>query len=245
MEASGSDKKHNDSQVIKQLFVEGKDISTDLLLSSEENFAEYASLEETLVGLFGDLSLHFKNDSFSDFREKLDLAKAEFSLGSGAGNELPEFLKHYTNENLAQPVRKDSLILRLSNKGIQIIDSLLETVRVSESLEMAPSLRASAEAASQDTNSVVFEETTTQNQRFYYQIVKETPDEIYLSVKAETNGEGPFHQVNLKKDGRFILSSKISQEGTASFSGLKPGNYSIEFLAVGRSKSFDLSVLVG
>ncbi|TGN18901.1 hypothetical protein [Leptospira idonii] len=240
-----AEKQDRDPNQIRELFFSEKEIPWEQVFESEENLKEFMACEETLVALFEQNSTFFEKDAYFAFRETLDIAKAELLLDGKHGHPLPDFLKHYTETNLAAPEKKDTLIVRLSQKGIQLIDSLLESVKIQESFDLAPVLRASADTIPQDTNSVIFEETTAENQRFYYQIVKETPEEVYLSVKAETNQEGRFHQVNLRKDGRFILSSKISLEGTASFSGLKPGNYSIEFLGNGKSKSFDLSVLVG
>ncbi|MCW7491042.1 hypothetical protein ND861_00105 [Leptospira sp. 2 VSF19] len=194
----------------------------------EEAF--FASLREEMV-------------SAQPFAESLDLAKAEIAM-TKAPLPLPEFLKEYTRHNLILPEKRDSLIVRLTQSGVRVIDSLVESLQIRGSFEFAPSMRsASAEVSSGDANAVIFEETTSENQKFYYQIVKENQGEVYLSVKAE--GTPAFQQVNLRREGRFILSSKISLEGSASFSGLVPGSYTIEFVGPGRSKSFDLSILVG
>lgn len=125
-----------------------------------------------------------------------------------------------------------------------MIDSLISSLQIRESLDFAPAMRsASTDLRTNDTNSVIFEETTKENQKFYYQIVKENEGEVYLSVKAE--GEAGFQQVNLRRDGRFILSNKINLDGSVSFSGLIPGSYTIEFVGPNLSKSFDLSILLG
>jgi hypothetical protein len=231
--------------LIRQWFSEGKEIPGELLLSCETCFNEYVSFEEAVVSLFPEHALISNSGILDDFYESLDLAKAETTIGMGKGQELPAFLKHYTEENLTLSEKKDQLLVRLSNKGIQVINCLLETVRITESLSLMPSLRSSADTLSPEHSSVIFEETVANDQTFYYQLIKEDSDDVYLSVKAESGSIGSFHQVNLRKDGRFILSNMIGPDGMASFSGLKAGNYTIEFQGDKLSKSFDLCILVG
>ncbi|MDZ4724740.1 MAG: hypothetical protein SH817_01180 [Leptospira sp.] len=228
---------------IREWFLSGKEISSELLVSCDECFQEFTACEESIVSLFPEHTIVTSSPQFAAFYEELDLAKAEKAMS--VTHELPDFLKHYTSENLALPERKDALLIRLSQKGIQVINSLLETVKVVESMTPMPILRNAVDAMSPDHTSVIFEETVSNDQIFYYQIVKETSDDIYLSVKAQSSIPNLFHQVNLRKDGRFILSSKIAVDGMASFAGLKAGNYTIEFQGDGQAKSFDLSILVG
>lgn len=225
-------------ELARGLFVRGEFPSEDELQNHPDLQDAYWFCEEAFFA-----SLRQETVANHNYAESLDLAKAELTMGK-VPLPLPEFLKEYTRKNLILPEKKDSLIVRLTQSGIRVIDSLVESLQIRESFEFAPSMRsASAEVRSGDANSVIFEETTSENQKFYYQIVKENQEEVYLSVKAE--GTPAFQQVNLRREGRFILSSKINLEGSASFSGLIPGSYTIEFVGPGQSKSFDLSILVG
>ncbi|PJZ47368.1 hypothetical protein [Leptospira brenneri] len=225
-------------ELARGLFVRGEFPSEDELQSHPDLQEAYLYCEEVFFA-----SLRGETVSSHSFAETWDLAKAELTLKQSP-IPLPEFLKEYTRKNLTLPEKKDSLIVRLTQSGIRVIDSLVESLQIKESFEFAPSMRsASAEVRSGDANSVIFEETTSEDQKFYYQIVKENQGEVYLSVKAE--GTPVFQQVNLRREGRFILSSKINLEGSASFSGLVPGSYTIEFVGSGQSKSFDLSILLG
>ncbi|MCT8334698.1 hypothetical protein NUH30_13520 [Leptospira sp. 85282-16] len=225
-------------ELAREIFIRGE-------IPSEGELQNHPNLQEAFLSCEEAFFASLRKEVVSDhpFSESLDLAKAEIVMAK-APLPLPEFLKEYTRQNLILPEKKDSLIVRLTQSGIRVIDSLVESLQIRESLEFAPSMRsASAEVRSGDANAVIFEETTNENQKFYYQIVKENQSEVYLSVKAE--GTPAFQQVNLRREGRFILSSKISLEGSASFSGLVPGSYTIEFVGPGQSKSFDLSILVG
>jgi hypothetical protein len=231
--------------MIQQWFSEGKEIPSELLLSCDTCFKEYVACEAAVVALFPSYSLLADSGSREEIYESLDIAKAESLIGEEKGHELPEFLKNYTNENLTLPEKKDHLLVRISAKGIQVIHSLLDSLRIAETVNLLPSLRSSVDTIPSDHSSVIFEETVSEDQTFYYQLIKENSDDVYLSVKAESGHPGSFKQVNLRKDGRFILSSMVSPDGIASFSGLKAGNYTIEFQGDSQSKSFDLCILIG
>ncbi|TGL08504.1 hypothetical protein EHQ43_05555 [Leptospira bouyouniensis] len=225
-------------ELARDLFLKGEYPSEAELQDHPQLWEAYLYCEETF---FHQLRKEAIKDN--SLAERFALQKAESTLHR-AQLPFPGFLKEYTKNNLNSPEKKDSLIVRLTQSGIRVIDSLIESFQIHESLELAPSLRsASAEVRSDDTSSVIFEETTKENQKFYYQIVKENEGEVYLSVKAE--GIHGFQQVNLRRDGRFILSNKINLDGSASFSGLTPGSYTIEFVGPNHSKSFDLSILLG
>ncbi|MCG6140525.1 hypothetical protein EHR01_09650 [Leptospira mtsangambouensis] len=225
-------------ELAREIFIRGEFPSEGELQNHPDLWDAFWSCEEAF---FANMRQELVENH--PFAESWDLAKAELTMGKSP-LPLPEFLKEYTRKNLVLPEKKDSLIVRLTQTGVRVIDSLVESLQIKESFEFAPSMRsASAEVRSGEANSVIFEETTSQNQKFYYQIVKENQGEVYLSVKAE--GTPAFQQVNLRREGRFILSSKINLEGSASFSGLVPGGYTIEFVGPGQSKSFDLSILVG
>ncbi|TGL56884.1 hypothetical protein [Leptospira jelokensis] len=225
-------------ELARDLFLKGEFPSEALLQDHPDLWDAYSFCEESF---FAALRLETMVDH--PLAEAFALQKAENTVHRSP-LALPEFLKEYTKKNLTAPEKKDNLIIRLSQSGIRVIDSLISSLQIRESLEFAPAMRsASTDVRSNDTNSVIFEETTKENQKFYYQIVKENEGEVYLSVKAE--GVTGFQQVNLRRDGRFILSNKINLDGSASFSGLIPGSYTIEFVGPNHSKSFDLSILLG
>ncbi|TGM46540.1 hypothetical protein EHQ92_01035 [Leptospira biflexa] len=225
-------------EIARDLFLKGAFPSEAELQDHPDLWEAYWYCEETF---FAQLREETAKDH--PLAEAFALQKAE-SILHRAQLPFPQFLREYTNQNLSTPEKKDNLIVRLTQSGIRVIDSLIESLQIRESLELAPAMRsASAEVRSDEASSVIFEETTKENQKFYYQIVKENEGEVYLSVKAE-GGHG-FQQVNLRRDGRFILSNKINLDGSASFSGLTPGSYTIEFVGPNVSKSFDLSILLG
>lgn len=218
-------------------------------LFSEGIFPDESHLEEEPGVL--DAFLEWEESFFAILRdsaptidsETLDIRKAEITLQQNP-LPLPVYLREYTKNNLSLPEKNDNLIVVLSEKGIRLVGSLLKTLSIQESSQLPLAFRSAQTDAPDDvTNSVIFQETTAEDQKFYYQIVKENKNEVYLSVKAEA--EPIFQQVNLRRDGRFILTGKINHDGSASFSGLAPGNYTIEFIGNGISKSFDLSILVG
>lgn len=218
-------------------------------LFSEGIFPDESHLEEEPGVL--DAFLEWEESFFAILRdsaptidsETLDIRKAEITLQQNP-LPLPVYLREYTINNLSLPEKNDNLIVVLSEKGIRLVGSLLKTLSIQESSQLPLAFRSAQTDAPDDvTNSVIFQETTAEDQKFYYQIVKENKNEVYLSVKAEA--EPIFQQVNLRRDGRFILTGKINHDGSASFSGLAPGNYTIEFIGNGISKSFDLSILVG
>ncbi|MDF3820406.1 hypothetical protein P3G55_10870 [Leptospira sp. 96542] len=234
--------RQNDMNALQELaasfFVRGEYPDEESLLANPGLSEAFLRCEEAFFH-----TLQAEPVGSDPFSEEIDQKTSELLWGRSQ-YPLPAFLREYTDKNLGQPQQKDNLILRLNQKGIQVIQSLLESVQIKETWDLAPSLRATtADALSSESNSVIFEETTNENQKFYYQIVKENQTEVYLSVKAE--GNPSFQQVNLRRDGRFILSNKVNADGAASFSGLQPGNYTIEFLGSGKSKSFDLSILLG
>lgn len=175
--------------------------------------------------------------------------KAEKELSGGNLAELPDFLKRYTELNLSKPERKSSLVVRLSQAGIQVFNSLKEGLNLQPNFALSPELRSAAAAAvpatSNDAGFVVFEEKIQNGQKFYYQMVRETPKEVFLSIKMEsTTSDSDYRQVILRRDGRFMLSSKINSEGIVNFSGLHEGAYSVEFMGSNQNKIIDLYLLL-
>ncbi|MCZ8344681.1 MAG: hypothetical protein O9301_16730 [Leptospira sp.] len=223
-------------ELAKQLFLDGVFPDESHLAEEPGVLDAFLEWEETFFTILRE------NGPEAD-SEALDIRKAETSLNQSP-LPLPAYLREYTKNNLSRPEKEDNLILLLTEKGIRLVGSLLKNLSISETSQLPLAVRSTSTDAPDDVrNSVIFEETTAEDQKFCYQIVKENKNEVYLSVKAEA--EPTFQQVNLRREGRFILTGKINQDGSASFSGLAPGNYTIEFIGNGISKSFDLSILVG
>jgi hypothetical protein len=222
------------------------------VLDSDESFQELTRLE-TLLSLASQSSLDTilldSSDSVLQFQEDLDIAKADFSMQSPMQKPLPDFLKRYTDSNLNKPERKQTLLVRLTESGIQLFDSIKEGLSFSSRFELSPDMRSSATLSS-DLNSVgagfvVFEEKVQNGQKFFYQMVRETQNEVYLSIKMDEIDSGKkFNQVILRKEGRFIQSNRINSEGVVNFSSLSEGDYSVEFLGLGENKIVDLYLIV-
>ncbi|MCC5816631.1 MAG: hypothetical protein JJT78_17915 [Leptospira sp.] len=218
-------------------------------MESEEVFKNLTRLEESLIATINESSHSIlksgKNQSIRKFQEDLDVIKAEKELQPSRMREVPDFLKRYTELNLEKPERKSSLVVRLSQAGIQVFNSLKEGLNLNPSMVLSPELRSAAAAApttSNDAGFVVFEEKIQNGQKFLYQMVRETPKEVFLSIKMESQQE--YRQVILRRDGRFMLSSKVNSEGIVNFSGLLEGAYSVEFMGGNQNKIIDLYLIL-
>jgi len=223
-------------QRVLESLAQGEAIPHEDLLACETCAKAYWEQEEALVSL-----VHTQPFEGHPFQEELDLAKAASSLDK-APYPLPEYLRRYTESQLHTPEKKNSLVIKIQEKGLAIARALLDPRIFSESLSLTPVLRSVNPI--QEESYVLFEEKVSRDQSFFYQIVKERNDEIYLSVRTEMSGSKiPFQQVTLKRDGRFLLSHRVSEDGGASFSGLKEGNYTIQFVNEEGSKEFDLIIL--
>jgi hypothetical protein len=218
-------------------------------MDSDEVFKNLTRLEESLIATINESSHALlksgKDLSILKFQEDLDVIKAERELQPSKMKDVPDFLKRYTELNLEKPERKSSLVVRLSQAGIQVFNSLKEGMNLNPSLILSPELRsaiAAAPATSNDAGFVVFEEKIQNGQKFLYQMVRETPKEVFLSIKMESQQE--YRQVILRRDGRFMLSSKVNSEGIVNFSGLLEGSYSVEFMGGNQNKIIDLYLIL-
>ncbi len=242
----------NQESILAKLFLNDETLWANVL-DSDESFRNLTR-SETLLSLASQTSLdsllHDSTDSILQFQEDLDIAKANLAMQSPIQKPLPDFLKRYTESNLSKPVRKQTLLVRLTESGIQLFDSIKEGMSLSSRFELSPELRSSVAALGSDANSVgagfvVFEEKVQNGQKFFYQMVRETQNEVYLSIKMDQEDSAKkFGQVVLRKEGRFIQSNRINSEGVVNFSSLSEGDYSVEFLGMGENKIVDLYLIV-
>ncbi|TGN01098.1 hypothetical protein [Leptospira yasudae] len=182
-----------------------------------------------------------QNGKFSELQEAIDLQKAD--LTGYFSKEVPKYLKRYVSLELARKApTKESIVVKLGKSGARIFESLVESLQINTRVDYAPSMRS---ALTKDPSEfVVFEEKVLDNSKFTYQLVQETPETAFLSVKIETPDADSFQRVNLYKDTRFILSNQFNNEGIANFSGLREGKYTVEFQGKENSKSLDLFILL-
>lgn len=237
-------------QSIIQRFLEDQE---NMLLDSIDDpllFQELVGIEETLISSIyasSDSVLEKNSPGTTYFQEDIDLRTAESRLQGSKKAPVPDYLLRYMNANLHKPEQKKRLIVRLSQAGVQVFESLKEGLNMKPNLAFSPGLRSAATAPStaNDSGFVVFEETVQNGQRFFYQMVRETAKEVFLSIKIDSeNPEENYRQVILRKDGRFILSNKINPEGVVNFGGLTEGEYSVEFLGRDTNKFVDLYLIV-
>jgi hypothetical protein len=247
---SDKNKNPNAKQALWNQYFSQEDSEFTWVQDSQEAFAELAKLEEILISTIYSQSERVLDtpvsESIQKFQESIDIETAEIRLTEGSKIPLPDYLARYTEANLDKPERKQSLVVRLSQAGIQFFESMKMGLNLEPTLSLSPELRSAVAAhqTSNETGFVVFEEKVQDGQKFYYQLVKETPKEIFMSVKIDSKSPQDFRQVILRKDGRFILSNKINPDGVVSFSGLKEGAYSVEFLGESQNKVVDLYLIV-
>lgn len=194
-------------------------------------------------------SLSLSSQELEEFQADIDIAKAELEMQASKKAKVPEFLLRYADRNIDKPERKQTLLVRLSQMGIQVFESLKDGLSLTPSLSLSPDIRSSLGTLNPNTENsashVVFEETIQNGQKFFYQMVRETPEEVFLSIKIEQNeATEEFKQVILRKESRFILSNRLNSDGIVNFSGLKEGEYTVEFLGSSSNKLVDLYLIV-
>ncbi|MCB1141140.1 MAG: hypothetical protein H7A24_01905 [Leptospiraceae bacterium] len=174
------------------------------------------------------------------FQEKLDLDKLEI-MEKKENIPLPTYLKNYMDLSLkeSQPLR-DSIVLKITKNSIRLINSFFQN-SIMDLTSMVPVATRSREL--DDSNVISFREVTESNSELTYQLIAENEEEAYLSVQFNSS-EKPYQQVILKKNNRFIYSSRVDDNGVVSFAGLKEGKYSIEFEGKNGTKSIDLTILL-
>ncbi|WCL48413.1 hypothetical protein [Leptospira sp. GIMC2001] len=218
-------------------------------LDDNQSFKSLVQAEETLINAIysssDSLLDRINNESYSSFLADVDFAKAEMKLRDRTNLPVPDYLLRYMEKNIEQPERKTSLVVRLSQAGIHLFESLKQGLDITPSLAISPGMRSAvAPTTSNDAGYVVFEEKIQNGQKFFYQLVRETPKEVFMSIKIDTPDLDDYRQVILRRDGRFILSNKINTEGIVNFSGLMEGSYSVEFLGNAANKMVDLYLIV-
>lgn len=179
----------------------------------------------------------------SNLSETLDVRKAELRLSKNT-LEVPNFLKSYVSQNLQSPKQKDSpsILVLLQETGVQLLQIFQNQSIFTHKHVLHSAIRSKESKQSLMVQEV--EEQRTDSSDFTYLMVPESANDIFLSVKIHSKISDQFKQVHLSKDDRFLLSSKVDQQGVVSFSRLKEGNYHLEFVGSGIKKSIDVTVLV-
>ncbi len=226
----------------KENVLSGLEKNTELqneLIQMEE--ALQASLKAAGEAYFISAS---RNHPFNAFQEDLDVNKAELNEGWQV-KPFPEYLKRYVEMELSHKVQgKESIVVKLGKSGAQLFGSLIETLQINTRVDYAPAMRSAVTKAPSASEFIVFEEKVDKDCKFTYQVVQETDETAYLSVKIECPRPEDFQRVNLSKDSRFILSNQFNSEGITNFSGLREGKYTVEFQGKDLSKSIDLFILL-
>lgn len=243
--------KNKDLSMAERYFSDEEKFLRDSL-ESEEIFRFLTEFEESILHAVHQTSGNIQpttSDAIRAFQEDLDSLKAESLMKPSQLKPVPEYLLRYVDTNLERPERKQSLIVRLSQKGIQVFDSFALGLNLTPNYAISPDLRSAVASGvpstSNDAGFVVFEEKIQNGQKFFYQMVRETPQEVFLSIKLD--GEeisDTYRQVILRREGRFILSNKLNSEGIVNFSGLLEGAYSVEFIGGVENKVIDLYLIL-
>ncbi|XDD50059.1 hypothetical protein AB3N59_17105 [Leptospira sp. WS92.C1] len=238
---SGSEMNQKNELLLSLLNGEEATAATDKNLQNQ-----LIQMEESIQAGINSATLSYlnqasQNGTFSEFQEAIDLQKAD--LSGYLTKNVPEYLKRYVSLELARKTpAKESIVVKLGKSGARIFDSLIESLQINTRVDYAPSMRSAL--AKDPSEFVVFEEKILDNSKFTYQLVQETPETAFLSVKIESPDANSFQRVNLYKDTRFILSNQFNNEGIANFSGLREGKYTVEFQGKDHSKSLDLFILL-
>lgn len=233
-----SEKNNPHSEELNRVLAEGANIQ-EHLLEDAETFHALLNWEESMVS-----AIQSQPISEDPFFEQLDISKA-MQIVEQNPIAVPASLLHYVQSQLDKPAQKEGIIIRIYENGLSAITSLLNPENWIQHSHLSPIMRTDSNPENKDQNFVIFQEKLEQGFSFYYQIVKEKADEVFLSIRAQSNSDTPFHQVTLKREGRFILSRNVERDGQLSFSGLKAGNYTIEFQGDSFSKAVDLLLLAG
>ncbi|WP_036096477.1 hypothetical protein [Leptospira weilii] len=238
---SGSEMNQTNELMLSLLNGEVADADTDIKLQNQ-----LIQMEESIQAGISASTLSYldqvsKKGKYSELQETIDLQKADLTGYLTKG--IPEYLKRYVSLELARKSPgKESIVVKLGKSGARIFESLVESLQINTRVDYAPSMRS---ALTKDPSEfVVFEEKVLDNSKFTYQLVQETPETAFLSVKIESPDVDSFQRVNLYKDTRFILSNQFNNEGIANFSGLREGKYTVEFQGKENSKSLDLFILL-
>jgi hypothetical protein len=181
-----------------------------------------------------DMSLLSKQ---TPFKESLDLDTAE-RMEALPTKPLPLYLKNYMEMSFQKEksTEKDSIVIKIAREGVKFLNAILNDSQ----LELIPALLPSTRSKEKE-----FEESLNlKDNDIVYQVIKESKDEAYLCININGENKFGYYQVNLKKNNRFIYSSQVNERGIVSFSGLKDGKYTIEFLGKNSTKTIDLTILI-
>ncbi|MCB1175960.1 MAG: hypothetical protein KDK36_00120 [Leptospiraceae bacterium] len=187
----------------------------------------------------------FRDEMFltksSQFQESLDILTAE-KMEAKQNTSLPLYLKNYMDISFRTEKKEvqDSMVIKIAKGGIKLLNAIFPE----KELEMVPAYLPSVRSKEKELEEALNIKEQLKEDEIIYQIIKENEEEAYLCINILGENKNGFHQVNLKKNNRFIFSSQINDRGIVSFSGLKEGRYNIEFVGKKSSKSIDLTILI-
>ncbi|MCE9501689.1 MAG: hypothetical protein K8R21_14495, partial [Leptospira sp.] len=143
---------------------------------------------------------------------------------------------------LANTEKKEtgSLIVKIGQNGIKILNSLLDNFFPIPLEISSPSMRSLNPLTGA---SITLQESLAESAKISYQLIKESPDTVFLTIQMNFLKIGHDYYVNLRKDDRFIISARVNSEGVVNFPGLLEGRYNIEFVGENFSKSFDVTIV--
>lgn len=220
----------------------------DFSKACDDCIQEFMETEENLVELFqmsiDSYLLNSEKDAeIQQFQANLDIQKADSELSKIKDLEVPVYLKTFMSKELNRTqIVEDSIIVKIGKTGVNLLKAFMNGEYLTPKISLAPAMRSSA-AIKERVPSIVLEEVLP-DQQFTYQIIKENDEEAYLNIKFNDGLSYLYDYVNLKKNNRFIYSSIINKDGIITFSGLKEGDYKIEFIGKNKTKSFDLSIII-
>ncbi len=234
------------SDHIEEIFANDLEMAYEKAMDCEKCFEKLASIETSLFLAFKESYHNYshdlnKNDEYSYFQEELDIQKANHAMNNGEEFELPIYIQKYIESSFQYKKQaKDSITVKLGKQGLKLINSIFGDAIIPQLPQVVPAFRTAA--LLDNSSCITLQERTNDNNQFIYQIIRENPDEVYLSIKFDNSSPKNYDHVNLKKNNRFVFSSTVSRDGIVTFSGLKEGAYHIEFVGKYDRKAFDLSI---
>jgi hypothetical protein len=214
--------------------------TTDIEASNMQEFIDDEEGLFRVVRFFQEESLFTnKTQETKEFQEALDIQKMELQKDP---LPLPIYLQNYMNMSFqSKPEsRPASLVVKIAQDGLRFLGGIFDQA----ALVLEPASALPVRAKEKSFNDVLNLKETNQNDQIFYQVIRENDEEAYLCINFPNKQDIPYHQVNLKKNSRFIFSSQVGESGAVSFSGLKEGKYNVEFIGKKNTKSIDLTILV-
>ncbi|MCB1190408.1 MAG: hypothetical protein H7A23_22055 [Leptospiraceae bacterium] len=234
------------SDNLEEIFINNPEVAYEKAMNCEKCFEKLALIEKSLFLAFKESHHKYSNDwseggEYSSFQEELDLQKADRAMHNGEEYDLPVYLQKYMESSFQYKKQaKDSITVKLGKQGLKLINSIFGDAIIPQIPQVVPAFRTAA--LLDNSSCITLQERTNDNNQFIYQIIRENPDEVYLSIKFDNSSPKNYDHVNLKKNNRFVFSSTVNRDGIVTFSGLKEGAYHIEFVGKYDSKAFDLSI---